>query len=64
MEHTSGALRSRNSASLAPEHMSGRQSASMVGREVVLEQKSEKKQPNVSGCLGWLPGTRATRKST
>ena len=36
MEHTSGALRSRNSASLAPEHVSGRQSASMVGREVVL----------------------------
>ena len=49
MEHTSGALRSRNSASLAPEHVSGRQSASMVGREVVLE----KKQPNVPGCLGW-----------
>ena len=40
MEHTSGALRSRNSASLAPEHVSGRQSASMVGRGCVVTDYS------------------------
>jgi hypothetical protein len=48
MGHTSGALRSRNSASSAPGPASGRKSASMVERWV------GEKQPNVPGCLGWF----------
>ena len=47
MGHTSGALRSRNSASSAPGPASGRKSASMVERWV------GEKQPNFPGCLGW-----------
>ena len=49
MEHTSGALRSRNSASLAPEHVSGRQNASMVGREVVLGKNNRTSQAVLGG---------------
>ena len=47
MGHMSDALRSRNSASLAPRPASERQERLDAGR------CAWKKQPNVPGCLGW-----------
>ena len=52
MGHTLDALRSRNSASLAPRPATGRQSASMVGTEVVPEKTSERLR------LSWVVGAR------
>jgi len=56
MGHTSGALRSRNSASSAPGPASGRKKRLDGGLRVVpAEVELGKRQPNVPGCLGWSP---------
>jgi hypothetical protein len=63
MGHTSGALRSRNSASSAPGPASGRKKRLDGGWRGFVPEKRRKRKPNVPGCLGWLHvGSKGSRR--